>query len=200
MKNQFSLFFVTFAIVFLTLFLVFYIAFYSGIRQANVYLSTVSEYYYYIENALFSPQCIGLPSYPTYVVNLTAVQEFSEIYNSSLPNCTIFPYPFRVYIGNYSFGINNINIDCQNITNIVVVGGYPQIFTIEICQNYYSYFYNLLYDFCIGEINETFQTISFLYLTIVNNTEVCSEGICSYLPCSPINGTFIGLSNIYLSK
>lgn len=204
MKNQISIIFIGILIAASILALIFIISSSSIVRQTFSQMTQKSFYYYEIASLLFSPSCLsGYAGNPMYYVDEKILENFSKNYNNTLPPCGKFPYAFRLYIDNYSIGINNVKISCSNHSFFISLSGKFDRAFLEICENYYSYFYTFLYNFCLdSNVNESSSIdVIFTYETYVYNNTICSRGICNKIPCEFLyEGNLNGSKRVYAKK
>jgi hypothetical protein len=206
MKEQFSIIFITILTVLFLVGMIILLAIFSNINLTNYTEQTSFSYEQEILYDLFTPNCLGYLNYPVYFTTLDKIEQFNQTYYNELPNCTIFPYTFRVEIDNYSFGIINFNGNCNTYTYPISAYYSLDYIKLTICKNYYSDFYYFLYSFCLSNENISNQTFVFLFPTNLSGNITCTENtngdiICNYIPCYSINNiTFYQLVTVYLER
>ncbi|MGC9079328.1 MAG: hypothetical protein ACP5G1_01170 [Nanopusillaceae archaeon] len=203
-RYQFSVAFTTLLIVFFIVGIILITAFFSSLNLYNFERQNYFSYSQDIIYQLFSPNCIGYQGYSIYYTTYDKLSYYNKTFFNELPNCTTFPYPFRVYIENYSFGIINYFGNCDNISYPISINGEFHYMKLEICRNFYSDFYKFVYDFCINNLSSNNQSFIFLSQTYVQDDLICTENldgkiICNKIPCRAINNiTFFQSVRVYL--
>jgi hypothetical protein len=206
MKEQLSIIFITILTVLFLVGMIILLSIFSNINLTNYKEQTSFSYEQEIIYDLFSPNCLGYPNYPIYFTTLDKIEQFNQTYYNELPNCTIFPYPFRAEIDNYSFGIINFNGNCNTYIYPISIAYSLDHIKLTICKNYYSDFYYFLYSFCLSNENTSNQTFVFLFPTNISGNITCTENtngniICNYIPCYSINNiTFYQFVTVYLER
>ncbi len=206
MKSQFSVIFTTILIVGFLIAIILITAIFSFKQSYNIIRQNEFTYSDLILYSLFSPNCIGSYFDSIFYTSTKKIENFSVIYNNTFVNCTYFPYPFKVYVENYVFGIENYKGNCYNNSYFISIGGRLSKMNIEICYNFYSDFYYYLYNFCTSDINESSKTFTFLSIIKVYENKVCflnnyGNFTCNYIPCEFENSiTLKGPHEVYLEK
>ncbi|BBL45279.1 hypothetical protein MJ1_0104 [Nanobdella aerobiophila] len=206
MKSQFSIIFTTIILVLFLVGIILITSIYSGYDLYNYESNNDFSYSQNILYEIFSNNCLGSPSYPIFYTTINKLIYFNNSFYNELPDCAVFPYPFRVYINNYSLGIINYYGNCDNNSYFISIDGQLSSINIQICENYYSDFYYFVYNFCINNENISNQSFVFLSETYVYNNKICTESyndkyICNIIPCKFINNiSFYGSTDVYLEK
>ena len=206
MKNQFSITFITILIVLFLVAMIIITGIFSSMNLYNYAQQNTFSYSQEILYDLFSPNCLGYPSYPIYYTTTDKLEYFSILYQNELPDCTIFPYPFRASVGNYSFGILNFIGNCEKISYPISVNFSLNYINLIICKNFYSDFYYFVYKFCLENETIAHQSFVFLFPTNVSGNEICTtnyngEIICNIVPCYFVNNITLYQSvDVYLEN
>ncbi|BFI73448.1 hypothetical protein YN1_4350 [Nanoarchaeota archaeon] len=204
MKNQFSIIFTTILIISFLIGIIILTSIFSSLNLYNYAQKNEFSYSQDILYDLFSPNCLGYPSYPLYYTTYNKLEYFTINYQNELPTCAIFPYPFRASVGNYTFGILNFIGNCEKISYPISVNFSLNYINIIICENFYSNFYYFVYNFCLENESSAQESFVFLFPTNISGNEICTtnyngEIICNIVPCHFVNSITLYQSvDVYL--